>query len=178
VERQLLEDKIMNRCTHIALTTMALLWAAAVPPTFNAAAQQKSLKEQIIGAWTLTSIYDDFAGIKKDTWGPNVHGIVIFDHSGQFGVHIISANRPQPVGNSFPSNPVGQALGYFGRYSIDEPNQTVTFHIDRSTFPGWDGIDQKRVVSMKGDEMSYKGAAPIPSSDGPFVPYSQWKRAK
>jgi hypothetical protein len=160
-------------------TTMATLAVISLGCLFGGAAiaQEKSLKEQIVGAWTLTSAYDDFGGKKVDTWGPNAHGTVIFDKSGQFELLIISGNRPKSA-DTGPATPVGPALGYLGTYSIDEPSMTVTYHIVRSTFPGWDGTDQKRILIMKGDEMTYKGAAPIPTPEGPFIPYIEWKRVK
>jgi Lipocalin-like domain len=162
-------------------TTMATLSVISLGALFGGAAiaQEKSLKEQIVGAWTLTSGYDDFGGKKVDTWGPNARGTVIFDKSGQFELLIISGDRPKsadPVGPAL--GPVGPALGYLGTYSIDEPSMTVTYHIVRSTYPGWDGTDQKRIFIVKGDEMTYKGAAPIPTSEGPFIPYMEWKRVK
>jgi len=35
----------------------------------------------------------------------------------------------------------------------------LNFHIERSTFPNWDGTDQKRIVTLTGDEMKYTNPA-------------------
>ena len=40
------------------------------------------------------------------------------------------------------------------RYTVaSDKEQTVNLHIEGSTFPNWDGQDQKRVWTVKGDEL-------------------------
>jgi hypothetical protein len=166
----------MDHRTTITMAGIAIVSMGGSYFGSAAVAQEKTLKEQIVGAWALTSAYDDFAGKKVDTWGPNVRGTVIFDKSGQFEFLVIAANRPKPTtGLTYP---LGPALGHFGTYEVDEANKTFTYHIDRSTFPDLDGTDAKRIVTVRGDEMTYKATAPIPSPDGPFVPHLEWKRTK
>ena len=48
-------------------------------------------------------------------------------------------------------------------------------HIEGSTFPNWDGQDQKRIWTVKGDELSVTNPA---ASVGGGVAYLIWKRAK
>ena len=69
-------------------------------------------------------------------------------------------------------------IAYFGTDTISEADKTLTFNIVRSTFPNWDGTEQKRILTIIGDKMSYRAAAPIPSADGPFIPVIEWARAK
>ena len=156
----------------IAVTVAALLSFAVALPT-NA----QPLKDQAIGAWTLTSIAEDFAGVKKDTWGPDVKGALLLDRSGQFALHIAAAGRAQGSGDPSRS-PIGRVIAYFGTYTISEADKTLTFNIVRSTFPNWDGTEQKRILTITGDKLSYRAAAPIPSADGPFIPIIDWVRAK
>ena len=47
-------------------------------------------------------------------------------------------------------------------------------HVEGSTFPNWDGQDQKRVWTVKGDELSVTN--PTASVGG--IAYVIWKRAK
>src|SRR5215212_6205524 len=67
----------------MAVVGLALLPVAAV-------AQQKTLKEQITGTWTVIS-NDSTAtdGKKSQPFGPNPKGIQVFDASGQY-VQIMS----------------------------------------------------------------------------------------
>jgi hypothetical protein len=82
--------------------------------------------------------------------------------------------RPPVLGLS-----VGQAIGYFGTYSVDEAAKTTTYHIERSTLPQWDGID--RIVSIvfpTDSELDIIGVTPIQDpSMGPFIPHLNFKRA-
>jgi hypothetical protein len=77
-----------------------------------------------------------------------------------------------------PRSPVGPLVVYFGTYSTNDSDKTLTYHIERSSWPNFEGQDQKRIVTVKGDEMSYKAQAPINSPRGPFVPNLEFKRIK
>ena len=100
-------------------------------PSANKRPSKSKLLE--LGRWSQSMTIS--RATKRTRGVPMCVASVIFDHSGQFDLHIVSANRPKPTGNPFPQNPTGPAVGYFGSYAIDEATKTVTFHIDRSTFP-------------------------------------------
>jgi hypothetical protein len=70
----------------------------------------------------------------------------MFDGNGRFSFQIISADRSKSASNN-PRNPVGQAVAYFGTYTVDEAAKTVTYHIERATFPQWDGINRTATSS-------------------------------
>ena len=114
----------MNR--PLTITTLAFLCLGIVLPASDAVGQQKTLKELIVGTWLLDSVYDQAQdGRKNEPWGPNVKGIVMFDGNGRFSFQIISADRSKSASNN-PRSPVGQAVGYFGTYTVDEAAKTVT----------------------------------------------------
>jgi Lipocalin-like domain len=46
------------------------------------------------------------------------------------------------------------AIAYYGTYIVNETDHTLIFHIERCTFPNWDGTDQKRSVTITGDEIT------------------------
>jgi hypothetical protein len=56
------------------------------------------------------------------------------------------------------------SIAHFGRYEVNEADKTIVFHIETSTFPKWNGIDQKRPFSVSGDEL--KWTTPSASSGG------------
>jgi hypothetical protein len=109
--------------------------------------------------------------------GPDVKGALLLDRSGQFALQITAAGRAKGSGDPSRS-PIGRVIGYFGTYTISEADKVLTFNIVRSTFPNWDGTEQKRILTITGDKLSYRAAAPIPSADGPFIPVIEWARAK
>lgn len=57
---------------------------------------------------------------------------------------------------------------HFGRYTIDPAKATITFHIDRSSFPNQDDTAQVRPFEMTGDELSWK-VAPRPDGSIPIT---------
>jgi len=54
------------------------------------------------------------------------------------------------------------SISHFGTFVVNEGDKTITFHIQTSTFPNWDGIDQKRPFTLSGDELKY----PVPAASG------------
>jgi Lipocalin-like domain len=165
-------EQSMSGIRAIVTTVSALLSLAVTLP-----ADAQALKDQAVGAWTLTSIFEEFGDVKKDTWGPDVKGALLLDRSGQFALQITAAGRAKGSGDPSRS-PIGRVIAYFGTYTISEADKTLTFNIVRSSFPNWDGTEQKRILTIAGDKMSYRAAAPIPSADGPFIPVIEWARAK
>jgi hypothetical protein len=62
---------------------------------------------------------------------------------------------------------------HFGRYSVDSAKHTITFHIDRSSFPNQDDTTQVRTYEMKGEELSWK----VPPRPDGSVPITILRRA-
>jgi hypothetical protein len=130
----------------------------------NAVSQQKSLKEQLVGTWTLTSweqVLKD--GTKQQDFGANPKGVTNFGADGHFFVmfarpdlpKIASTDRTKVTAEEARVINVG-SIAYFGTYTVDEPTKTVTFQIEASTFPNQLGIQSKRVItSLTADELKY-----------------------
>src|ERR1041385_2566382 len=163
---------IMTACLAIALAAN------------DAAAQQGSAKEQFVGSWTLVSIhYVHPDGSKVEPFGPNAKGMLVFDRAGHFSTQIMAADRPRFASNNrmigtpeeYQATSVG-VVAYFGTYTVSEPDRIVTLHIERSSFPNWDGSDQKRTFSFTADEMRYTAATSTanPAEAAQLV----WKRVR
>jgi len=86
-------------------------------------------------------VYDQYQdGKKTNPWGPGVKGLAIYDANGWCSWEMMSANRSRSASDN-PRNPVGQAIAHFGTYAVDEAAKTLTYHIERCTFPQWDEHD-------------------------------------
>src|ERR1700680_4304383 len=84
----------MNRRATLAMAT-ALCLAVGLSAS-DSFAQQKSLKEQLVGTWLLVSsdqVRPD--GSKLKQFGANPKGINVFDANGRFFVMIASADNSQ-----------------------------------------------------------------------------------
>ena len=162
-------------CRHIfglgavACTVLSLL--AAVP------ASAQTLKDQLIGTWSMESNIEEYADGKKVSWDPSLKGMVMYDAGGRFILMATEVGNRKKVEGNPALNPVGRLIGYFGMYTVDEADKTITHKIVGASSPIWDNTDQKRVVTaITASSMIFKAAAPIPSAQGPFVPVVTWKK--
>ena len=167
---------IRRRIITFATTFLGLAFLSG-----SAIAEQKSLTQQIIGTWTLSAFYRECPdGNKSDVLGPNPQGLRIFQSDGRMSnfvlrsdLHKFASNKPQE-GTADENKAVvqGAFLSFYGRYSVDDSNSTVAYHIERSIFPNANGTDQKRSVTIVGNEL--RNVAPIGPCTGTMV----WKRSE
>src|SRR5215470_1117104 len=77
------ETTIMNRCNLVSLSAVAVTAMGLSLSSSNALAQQKSLKEQLVGVWTLVSCDSTSANGARQPYcaDPNPNGILILDAS-------------------------------------------------------------------------------------------------
>jgi hypothetical protein len=144
----------MNPLTAFGLSAMSAVALASLPgSTF---AQQKSLKEQLVGAWTLVScdVTQPYCA------GPNPNGILILDASGRYTVGIAARGRPKFSGGNrlevgveeFKAVTIG-FMATFGTWSLNEADKTLTFHNEGALIPNFEGADEKFTFSLSGDEL-------------------------
>jgi hypothetical protein len=169
----------MKLFTTLTRTALAFPCLGIVLSAGNAAGQQKTLKELMVGTWLLESVYDQTQdGVKHDPWGPGVKGIAIFDENGHFSWQIMAANRPKSEGTN-GRTPVGPVSCFFGTYTVDDGAKILTLHVERCTFPQWDGTEGTWNVAFPTEnELNLTTTKPIQDpSFGPFIPHLNFKRA-
>ena len=67
------------------------------------------------------------------------------------------------------------SIAHFGSYAVNEADKSITFRIQTSTHPNWDGSEQKRAYTLAGDELRYTvGTAAVGGGTATLV----WRRAK
>jgi hypothetical protein len=171
---------------RVAMLPVAAVMSLAVfLPISTALAQQKSLKEQLVGTWTLVSSVSKFPdGRTEDIFGPNPRGLLILDANGHFALISLRATLPKFSSNSrMTGTPeenkaiVQGSIVFYGTYTVNEADRTFTGHVEGSTFPNFDGVDQKRsIVSLTAEELKYTN--PVVTFASGVVIESAWKRAK
>jgi hypothetical protein len=174
----------MNRRTTLALGTTALLCLAAGLSASDSLAQEKSLKEQLVGTWTLVSsdqVLRD--GSKLKQFGANPKGINVFDANGRFFLMVASADNAK-IASKDPTAKTNfqeegglivESIAYYGTYTVSEVKKVVFLHLEASTFPNQIGTDQKRTItSLTADELKYSSPAAM---SGVQV-HQVWKRAE
>ena len=141
-----------------------------------------TLAKQIQGSWILVSIYNEQDGKRIDPFGDKPRGSMILTPDGHFSMFFLRASLPKfaannrMMGTAEENQTVVQGShAFYGTYAVgSEKEQTVNLHIEGGTFPNVDGQDQKRVMTVKGDEL--RVINPTPTIGG--VAYVVWKRAK
>lgn len=126
-------------------------------------AKEASLREQLIGTWTLVSV-DNIAanGSRSYPYGESPQGLLMVDGHGNYAIQILRALRPKVAsGDKNKCTPEENAAlvqgsnSHFGKISLDETNRTVTFHIEHASFPNWEGTEQKRSYTYSDHLMRY-----------------------
>ena len=145
----------MNRRNALNISMITALGLAL--PLSGAVAQTKSVKDQLVGTWTLVSWEQaNKDGTKQQDFGANPKGLASFDGSGRFFVmfarpelpKIASTDRLKVTPQEAQAINVG-SIAYFGTYTVDEPSKALLFKIESSTFPNQVGAQQKRVITTQ-----------------------------
>jgi hypothetical protein len=171
----------MNRRSIFSISAMTVLGLALVPS--SAGAQQKSLKDQLVGIWTLASIYDSAPdGTKKQLYA-NPKGILILDAGGRYALVQGEPNRPKIKGNRNGATAEELAAATrtfaanFGTWSVDEPNKSFIWRYEIALIPNNDGIEFRSAIGLAGDELTLtENRATGGRSDSDFV--RVYRRAK
>jgi hypothetical protein len=166
------------------LLVVAVLSGGMLSGPSNVWAQEKAgtLAKQVQGSWTLVSLYVEQDGKKIEPFGSKPRGYMILTPDGRFSIILMRASLPKFASNNRMKGTAEEnqaivqgSLAHYGSYAVaSEKEHTVNLRNEGSTFPNWDGEDQKRVWTVKGDELSVSN--PTASIGG--VAYVIWKRAR
>ena len=162
----------MRTLTVIGLS--AILAAGAGLSPGSAVAQQKSLKEQLVGTWILVS-----CDLSRDgttvALCVNTSGSLSFDASGRYTTVVAARGRPKADRNS-PADEIKAAVqgvvAAFGTWSANDADKIITRHIEGQIIPMAEGTDTKDTAIVAGDELRLVDADP-----NPLAGVSVWRRA-
>jgi hypothetical protein len=140
--------------------------AALTCGTLSAAAAQ-SLKQQLVGTWSVISFVNENERTGKTTkvFGSDPKGYFMFDAAGHFSINLIRPRRPKFGNRDFPTEGESKAalegmIVMLGDYKVNETEHLISVHIISGSFPAWDNSDQKRFIAISGDELTYKNPTP------------------
>ncbi len=144
----------MKRRSILSISAMTVLGLALLPSSI--VAQQGTLKQQLVGAWTLVS-YDFTAsdGTKQQPFGANPKGTLIFEAGGRYAELFGRPDRPkfkapvQPTTEERAAAQQGFAAN-FGSWSVSETDKTLTRHFEGALVPNNEEREIKSSVSLTG----------------------------
>ncbi len=133
-------------------------------------------------AQTAKGIAGTYSPVSVPAYGDKPRGQLILTPDGRYSIVITRAEMPKIAsGSRIKATPeenkavVDGSIAHSGRYTIDDGGRAITFHIETSTFPNWNGTTQKRPFSVKGDLLTYTVATP---SGGGAPNDVTWRRMK
>ena len=163
----------MNRRKIFTVSAVAALGVAFV--SGSVFAQQKSLKEQIVGTWSITAVADQYDDGKKEiTFGTGVKGVFNFDGGGRF-TQLIIGEKQAAMKNDDPRRPDALTVAIIGTYAVD--GNVIKVHTDRAANSVRDGADLTYTVTGSGDTLTLAGS-PRVDQKGTFKPTIEVARAK
>jgi len=112
-------------------------------------------------------------------YGANPAGIAFFDAGGRYIITVMQPDRAGYASNALRQGTAEEnkatadgTITYFGTYSVSEADRNIAIHVDGSSFPNWNGSDQKRYVAITGDQLTLTVRPPSGESIDVV-----WKRA-
>jgi hypothetical protein len=158
--------------------TLLVAHAAAAAETRSMPANMTSLE----GTWVLA--FADVAhpdGTRGHDYGDTPKGVLQVDRAGHYAMFIFNRNRPKFAANDkrkgtpdeFREAIMGTS-SHYGTVQMDPAAQALTFHVEGSTYPNWEGATQVRHYKIDGDVLSYQVAA-RPNGD---IPMTGWRRSQ
>lgn len=148
----------------------------------RAAAAEENIAKRIVGAWSLVAVTAERAdGSKIEPFGTNPKGIIIFTDSGHFSLFQSRADIPKLAENDRSKATaeeakavVGGSIAYYGTYSVNEMDKSLSVTLDGATFANLLGGAQRRdITSLTADELGFSN----PRTPSGMTLQTVWRRA-
>src|SRR5262245_9786744 len=163
----------MNRRSVFCRTS--LLFGALALSASTALAQSA---KDLVGSHTIVSATVVQGDKKVEPFGPSPQGMMMLDANGRCMIVLLRPGLPKFASNNRTTGTPDEnkavasgSLAYFGTYTVADG--AIIFRLESSTFPNWDGQEQKRALTVSGDELKYTVESSL-GGTGTVV----WKRAK
>jgi hypothetical protein len=171
-------------CRRATRRSAASLRLALLLVASMASSRQKQQSQNpLIGTWKLRSFESQSTtSAVSHPFGEHAHGLLMYDSHGRMSVVLSRAGRPFFVSGD-PARGTAEEIktafegfnAYYGTYTIDEQNETVTHHVEANSFPNWVGTDQQRFFTLSGRLLTLR--TPPLLDDGQTVTFiAAWER--
>ncbi|TCV93417.1 lipocalin-like protein [Luteibacter rhizovicinus] len=155
--------------TSLLVSILALASASPIAMAASgsdAAGGHMPVPKDLVGAWTLVrcdNVYPD--GHRVELYGPNPEGLWLIDADGDYMMHIVRAKRTAFAANDKSKGTPDEyraasmdSNSHYGHVSVE--GMVMRTHIQRASFPNWDGKGGDTTYTLKGDELTYTVAKP------------------
>jgi hypothetical protein len=161
--------------------TVCFVLSLCAASGFAADAAHGQTAKDLVGAWVAVSNVAEQGGVKSEPYGPAPQGMLIFEADGRYGLILSRKDVPKFASNSRTKGTADEnkavvegTISHFGRYTVSPADKSILFHIELSTYPNFNGTEQKRSFELVGDELKYT----VPAFSGGGSAVAVWRRAK
>jgi hypothetical protein len=158
------EEKKMRCYGRSKLLAAFILLPAMFASQSMATAGEADMTHRLAGTWSLVP---DAA--RPDS--PAARGIKVVHADGRFALimtrpdsELAFTTAARTGGEDVPPSSGGIVEAAFGTYTLGPASDAITFHVDSSTFPNWEGVERRREFRLEGDRWIYSG--PLPDWSG------------
>jgi hypothetical protein len=167
---------VVNKLMTAIVVVAASLVLIALPSP--ARAQSASA---LTGTWALLSSTTERDGNKIYNFGAKPQGKLVIDKAGNWITVITKPDLPKFASNNYMSGTADEnkaiaqgILAYFGKYTVNPANHTITVTIQSASVPNWNGQVQKRAYELVGDQLTLIANPAL----GGGIARMVWKRAQ
>ena len=160
----------MKNKVDLPIAFALMLFAAFILPILDAGAQDAK------------SVVGTYAAVSNPSYGDTPRGQLILGQDGHYSLVVLRRTLPKVAGGTREKGTTEEnkaivigSIAHYGRYTVDTKEKTITFNVEGSTFPNWDGETFKRDLKLSGDQLIYTNKAP---SGGGGAIEVVWKRVK
>jgi hypothetical protein len=162
--------------SRVVIRVAAWLLGVALPAGDALAQTAKDL----VGTWRVASVTSEQGGTELEPYGSDPKGILMLDENGRYALMVLRPDLPAFASNNRTAGTpeensaiVQGSIAHFGTYAV-EGGDTLLFRIEASTFPNWNGAEQKRPFTLTGGKLEYT----VPEASGGGTGQVVWTRAE
>jgi Lipocalin-like domain len=147
----------------------------------------KSLREQLVGAWVLTSCVDRDVetDVENHPLGESPLGLILYTADGYMSAQLQRRERrPFADGDLLRATPAEYAaagstyVAYSGRFFVDEDKRSLSHEMAVSFFPNWLGQRQVRLGEVDGETLRLSTDGPRRINGALKTATMTWRRAQ
>jgi hypothetical protein len=148
---------------------------------------KRSLREQLVGAWALTSCVerDIETGVEDHPLGERPLGLILYTPDGYVSAQLQRRER-LPFADGDPLRATVQEyaaagssyIAYSGRFFVDEDKRSLSHEMAVSLFPNWFGQRQVRLVEVNGKTLRLSTDGPQRLNGALRTATLTWRRAQ
>jgi len=146
----------------------------------------KSLREQLVGAWRLVSYVekDVDTGVEDAPMGDQPEGIIMYTPDGYVSAQLCAPDRHNFAdGDQYKGSPdeyveaARTYMAYSGPFYLDEAKHMLQHEMNVSLFPNWKGQRQIRIFSLDDKVLHLGTDKPMKFAGGTKSAALIWHRA-